>query len=236
MPVVTKAVTSGGPQTGRTSCDRTAALQPRPERLRYDGRGHRAVRRARPCRGRHRRAGRVTSRPPFAHPPAVGRPRRGVLRRAAGSFPGPLPGRDRRSGSGRMADRPLGARRLQARRARLRQRRPGPADPRRRAAPRAPEPPPYAADPAGRPAAVGRPGGRRRRPHRHRERLHHPGFFFSGTALVTSSRSSWVTFVPCFLFIVLGAPYIEDRPVLRGSLDAVNGVETGQDPRGGGMR
>jgi chromate transporter len=39
---------------------------------------------------------------------------------------------------------------------------------------------------------------------------HHPGPFDPWTAgIVASLLTTWVTFVPCFLFILLGAPYVE---------------------------
>jgi chromate transporter len=39
---------------------------------------------------------------------------------------------------------------------------------------------------------------------------HHPGTLDPWTAgIVGSLLTTWVTFVPCFLFILLGAPYVE---------------------------
>jgi len=39
---------------------------------------------------------------------------------------------------------------------------------------------------------------------------HHPGTLNPWTAgIVRSLLTTWVTFVPCFLFILLGAPYVE---------------------------
>ena len=40
----------------------------------------------------------------------------------------------------------------------------------------------------------------------------------------------WVTFVPCFLWIFAGAPYVEallDRPRLKGALTAISAVVVG---------
>lgn len=52
----------------------------------------------------------------------------------------------------------------------------------------------------------------------------------AGMALAGAALTLWVTFVPCFLWIFLGAPYVEwiaTRPRLRGALSAITAAVVG---------
>lgn len=52
----------------------------------------------------------------------------------------------------------------------------------------------------------------------------------AGLAIAAASLTLWVTFVPCFLWIFAGAPYVENllsRPRLRGALDAISASVVG---------
>ena len=58
------------------------------------------------------------------------------------------------------------------------------------------------------------------------------GFAEGGVALAVTAASLtlWVTFVPCFLWIFAGAPYVEallSRPKLKGALDAISASVVG---------
>ncbi|WP_371224123.1 chromate efflux transporter [Roseovarius sp. 2305UL8-3] len=51
-----------------------------------------------------------------------------------------------------------------------------------------------------------------------------------GLALLAGAMTLWVTFVPCFLWIFAGAPYVEAllaRPRLKGALSAISAVVVG---------
>jgi chromate transporter len=51
-----------------------------------------------------------------------------------------------------------------------------------------------------------------------------------GSALMATFLTLWVTFVPCFLWILAGAPYVErlrGRPALDGGLTALTGAVVG---------
>jgi chromate transporter len=54
---------------------------------------------------------------------------------------------------------------------------------------------------------------------------HHPGPLNPWTAgIVASLLTTWVTFVPCFLFVLLGAPYVECLRGNRSLTAALNGI------------
>jgi chromate transporter len=54
---------------------------------------------------------------------------------------------------------------------------------------------------------------------------HHPGILDPWTAgIVASLLTTWVTFVPCFLFILLGAPYVERLRGNRSLSAALTGI------------
>ena len=50
------------------------------------------------------------------------------------------------------------------------------------------------------------------------------------TGTIGAVITTWVTFVPCFLWIFLGAPYVEalrERPMLKGALGAITAAVVG---------
>ena len=59
----------------------------------------------------------------------------------------------------------------------------------------------------------------------------HPGTLSPiGAALVGSLLTTWVTFLPCFLFIFLGAPFVEkihDQPQIGAALTAITAAVVG---------
>ena len=54
---------------------------------------------------------------------------------------------------------------------------------------------------------------------------HHPGSLDPWVAGVLGALlTTWVTFVPCFLFILLGAPYVERLRHHQGLASALTGI------------